>query len=279
MDVDGGNQIRKARAVRHVLLVGVVLGVAVFAFRGILRRPAAALVQRVKGRVTVDERLQQFGVAARSRMAPDFRRIALTYPPKRVTLVGLKHEKQLEVWVSDGQSPLQHLKTYPILGASGTLGPKLREGDRQVPEGVYRIESLNPNSLYHVALRVNYPNAFDKARGALDGRPNLGGDIMVHGKTCSIGCLAMGDAAAEELFCLAADVGLQNITIILSPVDLRVRDLPPELTGGVPWAPVLYSRVKLALAALNTGAQYNTTASDPWQKIESDLQADAAHKP
>jgi len=139
VDVDGGNQIRKARAVRHVLIVGVVLGVAVFAFRGILRRPAAALVQRVKGRVTVDERLQQFGVAARSRMAPDFRRIALTYPPKRVTLVGLKHEKQLEVWVSDGQSPLQHLKTYPILGAGGTLGPKLREGDRQVPEGVYRM--------------------------------------------------------------------------------------------------------------------------------------------
>ena len=273
MDVKGGHQMRKTMSVRHVLIVAVVLGVAVFAFRGILRRPAAALVQRVKGRVTVDERLQQFGVAARSRMAPDFRRIALTYPPKRVTLVGLKHEKQLEVWVSDGQSPLQHLKTYPILGASGTLGPKLREGDRQVPEGVYRIESLNPNSLYHVALRVNYPNAFDKARGALDGRRNLGGDIMIHGKTCSIGCLAMGDAAAEELFCLAADVGVQKITVILSPVDLRVRDLPREITGVVPWAPELYGSVKQAISELRTGAQSNPSPADPWQKIEIDLQS------
>lgn len=244
--------IKHDNAVRRVLFIGIVLGVAAFAFRGILRRPAAAVVQRVKGRTTIGERLRQFGVAARSRMAPDFQRIAMDYPPKRVTLVGLKHEKRLEVWVSDDRSPLQRLKSYPILGASGTLGPKLREGDRQVPEGLYRLESLNPNSLYHVALRVNYPNAFDKAKGSLDGRRNLGGDIMIHGKRCSIGCLAMGDDAAEELFCLAADVGLPNITAILSPVDLRVRELPPEIPEGPSWLPELYGVVKQALSELRT---------------------------
>jgi hypothetical protein len=61
------------------------------------------------------------------------------------------------------------LKTYPILAGSGTLGPKLVEGDGQVPEGLYRVESLNPNSSFHLALRVNYPNEFDRAKGKLDG--------------------------------------------------------------------------------------------------------------
>ncbi len=256
------------RAVR-IMLVILVLGVTAFAFRGILRRSAVALVQRTKGRATVDERLKQFGSAARGRMAPDFQRVALAYPPKWVALVGLKHEKRLEVWVSGAAGPFRHLKTYPILGASGSLGPKLREGDGQVPEGVYRIESLNPNSLYHVALRVNYPNEFDRTKGTLDGRKNLGGDIMIHGKTCSIGCLAMGDAAAEELFCLAADVGLQNITVVLCPADLRVRSLPPDMPAGPAWAPELYGTIKQALSGLRA----DLPAADPWRKVELDLQS------
>ncbi len=127
MDVNCGNQMRKAKTVRRVLFVILVLGVVAFALRGILRRPAAAVVQRVKGRATVDERLQQFGVAARSRMAPDFQRIALAYPPKRLALVGLKHEKRLEVWVSDDRRLLHHLKSYPILGAKGTLSNSRRQ--------------------------------------------------------------------------------------------------------------------------------------------------------
>ena len=82
---------------------------------------------------------------------------------------------------------------------SGRLGPKLKEGDRQVPEGLYRVESLNPNSRYHLSLRVNYPNEQDKSYGRLDGRNNLGTDIMIHGKDCSIGCLAMGDPSCDFL--------------------------------------------------------------------------------
>jgi hypothetical protein len=261
--------LSKVRAVRQILLVLLVLGVAAFVFRGILCRTAIALVQRAKGQATVNERLHQFGVTARSRMEPDFQRIALAYPPKRLTLVGLKNEKRLEVWVANGAGPFQHLRSYPILGASGALGPKLREGDRQVPEGVYRIESLNPNSLYHVALRVNYPNGFDRAKGALDGRRDLGGDIMIHGKTCSIGCLAMGDDAAEELFCLAADTGLQNITLILSPADFRRGELPPEMPAGPAWVPELYGTVKQALSELRA----DHPATNPWQKIELHLQS------
>ena len=162
-------------------------------------------------------------------------------------LVGFKQDASLGVWVSD---PPVFLKSYPILGASGTLGPKLREGDMQVPEGLYRIESLNPKSLYHLALRVNYPNSFDKAKGNVDGREFLGSDIMIHGKSCSIGCLAMGDEAAEELFVLAAETGIDNISVILSPVDFRIRELPATMPKVPDWTPELYAAIKQELRKL-----------------------------
>jgi murein L,D-transpeptidase YafK len=67
--------------------------------------------------------------------------------------------------------------------ASGGLGPKLGAGDRQGPERIYAIESLNPNSLFHLSMRLNYPNEFDQMRAKQDGRSDLGGDIMIHGST------------------------------------------------------------------------------------------------
>ena len=120
----------------------------------------------------------------------------------------------------------------------------------QVPEGLYRIESLNPNSTYHLALRVNYPNQFDKARGKLDAREDLGCDIMIHGKDCSIGCLAMGDKAAEDLFILAAKAGIRNVSVILTPVDFRVRELPGNMPPVPDWTPELYQQVETELIKL-----------------------------
>ena len=70
---------------------------------------------------------------------------------------------------------------------------KLKEGDGQVPEGIYHIDSLNPNSMFHLSIRLDYPNSFDKQQGKIDGRKELGSDIMIHGNTCSSGCLAIGD--------------------------------------------------------------------------------------
>jgi murein L,D-transpeptidase YafK len=133
------------------------------------------------------------------------------------------------------------------LKASGKLGPKLREGDRQVPEGLYRIESLNPNSRFHLSLRVNYPNAFDRDMAAREGRTNLGGDIMIHGSKVSIGCLAMGDTAAEDLFVLAAETGIDNISVILSPLDFRVRDFEGDFSTMPHWIPELYKRIRTEL--------------------------------
>jgi murein L,D-transpeptidase YafK len=185
-----------------------------------------------------------------TRLTPDFNSIDVSYPPKKMLLVAVKDAKLLEVWVSADGTNFRQLKTYSILGQSGTLGPKLKEGDRQVPEGIYKIESLNPNSLYHLALRVNYPNDYDRLKAKEDGRENLGSDIMIHGKRSSIGCLAMGDPASEELFVMAAQTGIENVSVILSPVDFRNHDLPPNMPLIPSWSNELYAMIKTELIKL-----------------------------
>ena len=111
---------------------------------------------------TIDDRLAEFGRAVRTRLTPLFADSGVPYPPSRMTLIGLKQERELQLYAAGPDGPYKLIRSYPILAASGTLGPKLREGDMQVPEGLYRIESLNPNSRFHLSLRVSYPNAFDR---------------------------------------------------------------------------------------------------------------------
>ena len=197
---------------------------------------------------TIAERLTQYGPAARTRLRPYFQKQNLTYPPSQVALVGLKEEKILEVYARDGTNNFRLIRSYRILAASGGPGPKLREGDRQVPEGIYGIESLNPNSRFHLSLRVDYPNAFDREQAARDGRSHLGGDIMIHGRNVSVGCLAMGDEAAEDLFVLAADTGLKNITMILAPVDFRDEHKTVPASAKLPaWTAGLYEELRAQL--------------------------------
>ena len=227
----------------YLLVVVLLVGMCAIPFRSQFRRPIAAMIQIMEGKKTVADRVAQYGEVVRARLKPAFDQISISYPPKRMAIVGLKEEQRLEVWVSGERGEWKHLKDYPILGMSGTLGPKLREGDMQVPEGIYRVESLNPNSLYHLALRVNYPSQYDWERGQEDGRQALGSDIMIHGKDCSIGCLAMGDEAAEDLFILAARTGTDNISVILSPVDLRVRGLPANMPPVPQWTRELYASI------------------------------------
>lgn len=227
------------------ILFAVVVGV--FFCRRFIRRCVIAGIQRVKGVATVKERLEQYGHIVQERLSGEFERAEVKWPPKKITLIGLKEEKQLEVWVSQDGDDFCFLKSYPILKASGTAGPKLKEGDRQVPEGLYGIESLNPNSRFHLSLRINYPNAFDRKMAAQEERTNLGGDIMIHGSRVSIGCLAMGDPAAEELFILAAETGVDNISVILSPVDFRVREFEGDLSQMPSWVPELYEQIQVEL--------------------------------
>ncbi len=199
---------------------------------------------------SVADRLEQYGPAARARLSPRFARQTVTYPPREIVLVGLKQEKVLAVYAKSGTNGLALIHSYPIRAASGVAGPKLREGDRQVPEGIYAIESLNPNSSYHLSLRVNYPNAFDREQARKEKRTQLGGDIMIHGRSVSVGCLAMGDEAAEDLFVLAADTGLRNIKVILSPLDFRQHQTVPGQAKLPPWTAPLYEQIRAELIQL-----------------------------
>src|SRR5262245_14330201 len=112
-----------------------------------------------------------------------------------------KEESELEVWKMRDDGRYYHFKTYPICNWSGQLGPKLKEGDKQSPEGFYTItkEQMNPNSKYHLAFNLGYPNPFDKSHR------RTGDALMVHGGCGSAGCYAMTDALMEEVYALARE--------------------------------------------------------------------------
>lgn len=192
----------------------------------------------------INERISEFGASARNRMASYFASASIHYPPKKIILLAIKKERAMEFWAADSGKAPKFVRAYKILGASGKLGPKLMEGDRQVPEGFYKVVLLNPDSKFHVSLRLDYPNAFDKKMGLADGRESLGGDIMIHGSDCSIGCLAMGDTVAEELFTLAADSGVESMEVVISPLDFRKAYDPKELPVSPSWVPPLHDRIK-----------------------------------
>jgi len=177
-----------------------------------------------------------------------------SYPPKRVTLIVIKQEKRLEVWSEgDGGVP-RHVADYPVCAISGDYGPKLRRGDRQVPEGVYSILYLNPNSKYHLSMKLNYPNPFDRTMAESEGRTDLGGNIFIHGDCRSIGCIAMGDAAIEELYRLIRDTGPANALVIIAPWDLRKKYGNFVAVPGMPaWTPVLYENIRASMARYGSG--------------------------
>lgn len=241
---------RKSRLIMLLLVAGALL--TLWPMRSRVAAYAVSAIRHLMGvkTMSVDERLAQFGEAARSRWKPHFDRAGVNYPPKRVTLLGLKDRAQLEVYATLEGGQWVYVRSIKVLAASGELGPKLREGDYQVPEGIYAVESLNPNSAFHVSLRVGYPNAFDRAKGRMESRQNLGGEIMIHGGAASVGCLAVGNVAAEDLFVLAADTKIENMTIVLSPIDLRLSTVSQSGHNWPTWYPELLAQLEENLAKL-----------------------------
>jgi len=199
------------------------------------------------GHYTLGERLAEIAPGAKARLAERFGAAKVAWPPEEVALVAIKDERTLELHARSKSGKWIFIHRYKVLAASGRGGPKLSRGDRQVPEGIYRITYLNPNSRYHVSLRVNYPNQFDRKMASKDGRKDLGGDIMIHGKRTSAGCLAMGDPAAEELFVLVAEVGKEKTRLIIAPTDFR-RSKPAADPNAPDWLSGLYTEVATAMA-------------------------------
>lgn len=244
--MDGSNHRVKIDFTSSIRVILHALVVFRGPLRSVLQSAIVTVHMRSPNQHRVDERVREFGETVRRRIEPAFQRAGVPYPPAALALLTFKQDKRLEVYASGDANGggFRYVRSYPVLAASGHPGPKFREGDQQVPEGLYRLESLNPNSRFHLALRVNYPNEFDRARAADEGRANLGGDIMIHGGAVSIGCLAMGDPAVEDLFVLAALIGVGHIRVVWSPVDFRREGLPPVKPGEPGWLPGLYEQIQ-----------------------------------
>ncbi|OPY84616.1 MAG: L,D-transpeptidase catalytic domain [Syntrophus sp. PtaU1.Bin208] len=190
----------------------------------------------------VERVVKSIGPKAEARIRPFFDRAHIPYPSSRLAFVVVKEEMELEVWAESGGKWV-HVRDYEILAASGWHGPKLRRGDRQVPEGIYQIVALNPASRFHLSMKINYPNDYDLQKARDENRTNLGGDIFIHGKDKSRGCLAVGDTAIEELFLLVAKTGTSNVEVVITPHDMRKYGPNPSRVSKPSWIPDLYNTI------------------------------------
>lgn len=142
-----------------------------------------------------------------------------------------KEESLLEVWIRSG-SEYQHLKDYFICAYSGYLGPKLQEGDRQAPEGFYKVKKyhLNPNSKFYLSFNLGFPNEYDRVN------ERTGSFLMVHGNCVSDGCYAMTDEKIEEIYTLveaALQKGQKYVQVHAFP--FRMTDENMALYGDSGW--------------------------------------------
>ena len=144
--------------------------------------------------------------------------------PERVFLRVFKRERVLEVWVGHKDTDtFALLKTYPVCAVSGVLGPKRRQGDRQIPEGFYTIDRFNPASNYYLSLGLDYPNRSDRILGD---KRDPGDDIFIHGNCVTIGCVPITDPMIKELYllCVVARCNGQK--------DIPVHIFPARLTDA-----------------------------------------------
>lgn len=183
---------------------------------------------RVTGGATVAQRLRE--IESRH---PDLPRLTVG----SVRLIGFKDPGRLDVLI-DGRP----WRSFAWTARSGGPGPKLRAGDGQIPEGLYRINGVNPNSSYHLSLRISYPNEEDLIRSRKAGISDPGGDIYIHGKASSIGCIAIGDQGIEQVFQVVNRVEPDSVEVLILPCDLRQGPPPPGNEE-------LYGRLRAILAA------------------------------
>lgn len=141
-----------------------------------------------------------------------------------------KKERDLEVWVKNkGADNYSLLVTYEFCTSSGQLGPKRKEGDLQIPEGVYHINHFNPFSTFHLSLGINYPNTSDRILGD---KTHPGGAIYIHGNCVSIGCIPITDDKIKELYILAVESknsGHTSIPVHIFPARLKSSGVVSQL--------------------------------------------------
>lgn len=134
----------------------------------------------------------------------------------------IKEERLMELWLQEQQGDWNLFKTYPVAAMSGEPGPKTAEGDKQAPEGFYRVipGNMNPRSKFHLSLNIGYPNRYDRQLG------RTGSFIMIHGGDESIGCFAMTDPIIEEIYTLVNEAFKAGTTCV--PVQVYPFRMTPE---------------------------------------------------
>ena len=206
-----------------------------------------AMAPKLNWDMAVEKAILRYGLRMEPQLITLFTKAGVAYPPRDVALLAFKQERQLQLWAKSENQSWQYIHTYPLTAFSGRLGPKLKEHDRQIPEGVYRLITLNPFSSMHLSMMINYPNNFDRLQASKDGRKQLGSNIFLHGKAMSVGCLAVGDKAIDQLFLLVHRVGLSHVQMIIAPNDLRQTKAVTSTFAQPRWLPELYKQIAQAL--------------------------------
>ena len=146
--------------------------------------------------------------------------------PFKLYMVAYKAEGKLEIWMQTStQKQFKLFKIYDFSAHSGTLGPKVKQGDLQTPEGFYHINAFNPKSNYYLSLGINYPNSVDKQRS---GKEDPGGDIYIHGDRVTIGCIPLTDEKIKEVYVLAVEAknyGQLQIPVHIYPFKMTADNL------------------------------------------------------
>ncbi len=153
-----------------------------------------------------------------------FTKAQVIYPPKRLFLRAFKGSIELELWAQGTEAQeFQLIKTYNFSNESGTYGPKRKQGDAQIPEGVYRINRFNPMSHYYLSLGLNYPNKSDRILGS----KNPGGDIFIHGDGVVAGCIPIADNEIKELYIIALDAYSKGnpISVHIFPMRMDAKNM------------------------------------------------------
>ena len=150
----------------------------------------------------------------------------LNYEKFNLFIRAFKKEQKLEVWIKEtGKDTYALLHTYDFCAVSGTLGPKRKEGDYQIPEGIYSINHFNPQSNFYLSLGIDYPNASDRI---LSDKRSPGGSIYIHGNCVTIGCIPLTDDKIKELYVIAVQAknsGQDKIPVHIFPARLSAPEL------------------------------------------------------
>jgi murein L,D-transpeptidase YafK len=150
----------------------------------------------------------------------------------KLYIAAYKSEGKLELWIqTEGQKKYKLFRAYDFCAHSGQLGPKIKEGDLQTPEGFYNIIAFNPKSNFYLSLGINYPNPVDQLRS---GKAKPGGDIYIHGNCVTVGCIPLTDDKIKEVYILAVEArntGQEQIPVHIFPFKMTGENINNYLAG------------------------------------------------